>query len=455
MIVIDAGHGGSDPGTSGNGIVEKDLALNIAQYLYRRFNELGVPVKIIRTTDETITPDERVKRILDAYGNNPDVVVLSNHLNAGGGNGAEVVYALRNNDTLAKLILDELSKSGQIVRKYYQRRLPSNTNKDYYFIHRNTGQTEPVLIEYGFLDNAEDAQRLKNNYEKYAEAVVRAVAQYQDFQYIPPAGENVYIVQKGDSLYSIARKLGITVAELRSFNNLTSDILQIGQVLLIPIETPSPENTYRVQRGDSLYSIAKKFGISVNDLKAENNLTSNMISIGQILKIPQAIQESPPIEYIEYTVIRGDSLYSIANRFNSTVNEIISLNNLTSNLLQIGQVLKIPTQLGSIPSIPNNPNTNTYTVKSGDSLYSIANRFNTTVNNLKQLNNLTNDILQIGQILIIPSTNSTSVSYIVKSGDNLYSIANRYGVTVNEIKNLNNLTSNILQIGQTLLIPIN
>ena len=84
-IVIDAGHGGSDPGTSGNGIVEKDLALKIAQYLYNRFNELGVPVKIIRNSDETINPDERVQRILDAYGNNSNVIVLSNHLNAGGG----------------------------------------------------------------------------------------------------------------------------------------------------------------------------------------------------------------------------------------------------------------------------------------------------------------------------------------------------------------------------------
>jgi len=450
VIVIDAGHGGSDPGTSGNGIVEKDLALSIAQYLYRRFNELGVPVKIIRNSDETITPDERVKRILDAYGNNPDVIVISNHLNAGGGNGAEVIYALRNDDTLAKLILDELSKSGQITRKYYQRRLPSNTDKDYYFIHRNTGQTEPVLIEYGFLDNVEDAQRLKNNYEKYAEAVVRAVAQYQDFQYIPPANENVYIVQRGDSLYSIARKLGTTVSDLKSFNNLQNDTLQIGQVLLIPQE--ELQNTYTVQSGDSLYSIAKKFNINVNDLKRENNLTSNLISVGQILKIPQNKEELPPSQYIQYTVQRGDSLYSIANKYNTTINEIKTLNNLTSNTLQIGQILQIPNTNQNNPTIPNTPNTTTYIVKSGDSLYSIANRYNTTVNNLRQLNNLVSDILQIGQTLIVPINTSSSITYIVKMGDSLYSIANKYNTTVNQIKNLNNLTSNILQIGQTLLI---
>ncbi|MBQ7141122.1 MAG: LysM peptidoglycan-binding domain-containing protein [Bacilli bacterium] len=229
-------------------------------------------------------------------------------------------------------------------------------------------------------------------------------------------------------------------------------MLQIGQVLLIPPQTPSTGNTYTVQRGDSLYSIAKKFGVSVNDLKTENNLTSNMISIGQVLRIPQITEENPSIGYTEYTVVRGDSLYSIANRFNTTVNELINLNNLTSNLLQIGQILRIPSQTESTPSTPN---TTTYTVKPGDSLYSIANRYNTTVNNLKLLNNLTNDILQIGQILIISSNTTPTVTYTVKSGDNLYSIANRYNTTVNQIKILNNLTSNILQIGQTLLIPTN
>jgi hypothetical protein len=85
-IVIDAGHGGDDPGASGNGIVEKDLTLKISQYMYDRFKDLGIPVKMTRTTDETISPTERVKRVLDAYGNSNDVIVISNHINAGGGN---------------------------------------------------------------------------------------------------------------------------------------------------------------------------------------------------------------------------------------------------------------------------------------------------------------------------------------------------------------------------------
>lgn len=89
-IVIDAGHGGDDPGASGNGIIEKDLTLKISQYMYDRFKDLGIPVKMTRTTDETISPTERVKRVLDAYGNSNDVIVISNHINAGGGEGQSV-----------------------------------------------------------------------------------------------------------------------------------------------------------------------------------------------------------------------------------------------------------------------------------------------------------------------------------------------------------------------------
>lgn len=83
-IVIDPGHGGEDPGAMGNGIIEKDLNLKISNYMYDKFKQLGVPVKITRNSDETLTPSERVNRVLGAYGNNSDVIVISNHINAGG-----------------------------------------------------------------------------------------------------------------------------------------------------------------------------------------------------------------------------------------------------------------------------------------------------------------------------------------------------------------------------------
>ena len=129
-VVIDPGHGGTDPGAVGNGMNEKDYTLKISEYMYDRFNELGIPATITRDSDTTLTPTERTQKILNAYGNNPNVIVISNHLNAGGGTGAEVIYALRNTDTLARTILENLGAEGQTMRKYYQRRLPSDTSKD-------------------------------------------------------------------------------------------------------------------------------------------------------------------------------------------------------------------------------------------------------------------------------------------------------------------------------------
>ena len=398
MIVIDPGHGGTDPGTSGNGIIEKDYNLDISKYMYNRFKELNIPVTLTRNSDEYLSPEERVSRVLNAYGNKPDVLVISNHLNAGGGDGAEAIYALRNKDTLSRIILEEIAKEGQNIRKWYQRRLPSDTSKDYYFIHRNTGVTEPVIVEYGFVDNVNDANQIKENWQKYAEAVVRAVSIYKGFPYDVTIDEGIYIVEKGDTLWSIAKKFNIGVTELKEINNLTTNLISIGDKLKIPGYIPPSQTTtnYVVKKGDTLWSIASANNVSVTDLMKYNNLTSSSLSLGQVLKIPSTEIPITPTDNT-YTVISGDSLWSIAKKFNISVTELRNLNNLKNDLLSIGQVILIPVKTPTIPSEET-----IYIVKSGDNLYSIANNYNVTVSEIKEANNLTSNLLSIGQSIIIP-----------------------------------------------------
>ena len=355
--------------------------------MYDKFRSLGIPVIMTRNTDETLSPDTRVQRVLNAFGSDPNVIVISNHINAGGGDGAEIIYPLRNSDALPNLILKEIEKEGQNVRKAYQRRYPSNTSKDYYFMQRNTSPTQAITVEYGFLDSTkDDVNQLKQNYKRYTDAVVRAVLDYIGLG----NNEGYYIVQKGDSLYSIAQKNGITVDMLKEENNLTSNLLNIGQKLKIPkIQNSNSNNKYIVQKGDSLYSIAQKNGITVDMLKEENNLTSNLLNIGQQLKIPN-IQNSNSNNI--YIVKSGDNLYSISKKYNITQKDLMDYNNLTSNLLTIGQQLKIP---------KNNSNNNIYIVEKGDSLYSIAKKYGKTVDYLKEINNLSTSLLSIGQKLIV------------------------------------------------------
>ena len=448
-VIIDPGHGGTDSGATGNNLLEKDYNLLISKYMYDRFKELGVPVAITRDSDTTLSPTDRVNTILNKFGNSSDVILISNHVNSGGGEGAEVIYALKNRDTLAKRILENIGATGQTTRKYYQRRLPSDTSKDYYFIHRNTGNLEPLIVEYGFIDNTKDVEFLKENYKELAEAVISAVANYIGVPYTPPEGitTNTYVVQKGDSLYSIANKLGTTVSELKKENNLTSNTLQIGEVLRIPTKEiyEGEENVYIVQKGDTLYSVAMANNTTVDELKKANNLTSNILSTGQLLKIPSAL-----LPESTYTVKKGDSLYSIANKYNTTVEELKRINNLTSNTLSIGQVLKLPSDKPN--KIEQEKNTITYTVQKGDSLYSIARKYSTTIDKIKDLNNLTTNLLSIGQVLLIPTNTNLETTYTVQKGDSLYSIAKKYNTTVDKLKQLNNLTSNLLSIGQILIV---
>ena len=198
--------------------------------------------------------------------------------------------------------------------------------------------------------------------------------------------------------------------------------------------------------GDTLWKIANANKVTVDELKKANNLSSNALSIGQVLLISSKSTPSSPSSNSTYTVKSGDSLWKIANTYHTTVAELRQLNNLKSYVLQVGQVLKLPN------SEPSNDSGITYTVVSGDSLYKIANRYGVSVSDIMKANNLSNSNLSIGQKLIIPSKESNQV-YTVVSGDSLYRIAQKFNTTVKAIQDLNNLNSTNLSIGQKLLIP--
>ncbi len=165
-------------------------------------------------------------------------------------------------------------------------------------------------------------------------------------EHIPPSGSNgstaSYTVQAGDSLWLIAQKYHTTVDAIKSLNGLTSDLLNIGQVLKIPVEQggTAPYIEYIVRAGDSLWTIAQRYGTTVEAIMRLNGLSSDALRIGQVLKIPA--QADTPSSYIEYTVRAGDSLWTIAQKYHTTVDAIKSQNGLSNDMLRIGQILRIP-----------------------------------------------------------------------------------------------------------------
>lgn len=226
--------------------------------------------------------------------------------------------------------------------------------------------------------------------------------------------QNTYTVKAGDTLYGISNQFGVSVTELAQLNGIKGSNLAIGTLLKIPSTSGTNPNNmfmYTVKKGDTLYSIATKYKTTPPKIIDLNYLKSTNITPGQVLRIPETYTKEEDMyipNYISYTVKKGDTLYSIAKANNISVDTIVSDNSLTSNNLSIGQVLKLrlPSSTTIIEECYGNdytpPSTNeTYIVKSGDNLYSIARRFNTSVDEIKRKNNLKTNNLSIGQKLII------------------------------------------------------
>ena len=246
-----------------------------------------------------------------------------------------------------------------------------------------------------------------------------------------------YTVVAGDSLYLIGVRFGVTVEELMTANNLTQTNLQIGQILRVP--SSSTKSTYTVQANDTLYFIAKRFDTTVEQLKSINNLKSDMLLVGQVLKLPKtAAPAAPPsipdnnATYTKYKVCAGDSLYLIGKKYGISVNQLMSLNNLQSTEIWVNQILLIPAGATSpnpapspaAPAPPTSPaspssakaswtipqGTALVHVKSGQTIWGLANEYNTTAAAIMTTNHLHVDWVGMNQPLFIPVNSTQAVS---------------------------------------------
>ncbi|MPX11371.1 muramidase family protein, partial [Moraxella catarrhalis] len=313
-------------------------------------------------------------------------------------------------------------------------------------------------------------------------------------------------VSAGESLIAIARKYNISLHALAKENGLSvTDGVLIGQTLKLPSDAKTANTTmantssspsvnkpesYTVRAGDSLTSVAATHGLTVGQLASYNNLANDAhILIGQRLwlvagkvkrqpvsaqQTSQATQSTKNNQSTQSTathrVQSGESLTAIARRYNISLHALAKENGLSvTDGVLIGQTLKLPSDAkaeSSTPSrlgntknnstrTPANTNigiTENYTVRSGDSLTMLSNRFGVAIGDLATANGLaSNANLRIGQTLKVPKLTTT---YTVKAGDGLIALARRYGISTQELAKMNNLEPTAdLRIGQVLTVP--
>lgn len=262
----------------------------------------------------------------------------------------------------------------------------------------------------------------------------------------------IVLMHAGEGATGTPGALQNMITQLKAKGYTFVTISQLLSTTSTPIPTAS-SGQHIVKAGDTLTKIAALYGVSVQQLVTANKLTNgNVIRVGQLLTIPTT----------NYTVKAGDTLIKIAKAHNVTVQQLTAVNHLANpNILKIGQVIKIPAKTTTLTTPKPTPVALTYTIKAGDTLYSIAKKYGVTVQDIVTANKLANaNMIKVGQVIKIPGktsaapTQPTTVKYTVKAGDTVYSIAKKYGTTVQKIASANKLNAAyLIKVGQVLTIP--
>lgn len=334
---------------------------------------------------------------------------------------------------------------------------------------------------------------------------------FKDFHASIPDSRKVkwyrYKIQRGDNIGSIARRFKVPEEPIRSINRLKNNQIIAGKYLFIPIpvnrsnpgeeiskqvvkkQIPSKDPLikngqkiiYQVKAGDSVWKISELFGVSPDQICRWNKLSDNAaIRVGQVLTLYQNPANSPEKKsqkptlterHMEYRVQPGDTPSSIARKFAMSIDELILLNELdtkkpviyTDGILIVKKRVDTVSQSRPAPQKPSANNTGMkYQVSAGETLFGIARIFSVSVQELRSLNNLSeSSVIKAGDTLLIPSNSSIKTSdlessvvfYEVKQGDNLWRIANSFGISVQNLYKHNNLKSDsVLMPGDTIKV---
>lgn len=354
----------------------------------------GVPIYVLRQAN-TISEPLQIGVRLKIPGSNTYVADKASGKNLGTRPKHDTNYTVQAGDTFGEiannhgLTLAKLKKANPQVRdvtkialgqKLYIPGLKTKTDSTL------TAQNKPKTAKNSALTAKTDKTR------SLAEATQKLAAKTAH-----------YTVKSGDTLYSVAKKHGLTVEELQALNNgISPQGLAVGKKLAVsgkpnPAKTAAkrtPNKTYTVQKGDTLFSIAKLHGMSVEELRAYNTGLTASLNIGQKISIPGSAQTKAPAQKtIVHIVKKGDTLYSIGRNYNVSVDAIVAFNNLKNNSLSVGQKVKIPGPDFQVAA----RSVQTYKVRKGDSFWSISQKFGMSTDELLALNNMSeNATLAIG-----------------------------------------------------------